>query len=118
MQALTLRETLQKTAHMWRWLEEHPNEEKRDYFEQRGIRDIPESACYCCEYDSQIREDDEDDCVHCPLKSLWGISCCKDSSPYAIWDRVEKDNKNYLKIRSECAGQIATAAEFELENCK
>jgi len=115
---ITEKEALQKTAHTWRWLEEHPDKEKQDYFEQHDIRDIPESACYCCEYDSQAKKDSEDDCVHCPLKALWRTTCYQDGSLYAVWYKVEKSNKNYLKIRSEYAGQIAAAAEAELENCK
>lgn len=70
---------------LWNWLADHPEKEKRDYFEDWGAASIPRSGCFACEVASRKarRMNIFGGCRFCPLGGPSVVGC--DSGLYAVW---------------------------------
>ena len=89
---MTAIEAVKKTLEMWRWLAEHPESTKQDYFAACRPKDNPTCQCYLCQYVKEtfvyMR------CYECPGSGvIWmeGAStpCCETDSPFALWEHQE-----------------------------
>ena len=97
----------QNHREMWRWLAKNPHKEKIDYFEEKSIKETPENLCYACEEAGYYAceepgfnyEEDDINCVKCPL-DMKKIGC--DGGLYDDWWREENLDK-----RAELAAKIA-----------
>lgn len=109
---LTKKEALEKTIEMWTWLAKHPEVEKKDYFKENNIKDVPVHDRYCCEYGEQIYKDDISKCAICPIcTNGMVIGCLESSSPYFNW-RHEAHSKSK---RTKYALEIVALAKEKLE---
>lgn len=70
---------------LWNWLADHPEAEKRDYFENWSYNSIPKSSCFACEVASRKarRINTFGSCRSCPLGGPSVVGC--DSGLYAVW---------------------------------
>lgn len=113
---LTRREAIERTRDMWNWIANKTLEceiivGKLDYFKENGIKDIPNCACYLCEYGGES----ENKCKRCPLEFLKNnndeiIPCCDDDSPYRKWYYVGVFDEDY-RLAAKYAREIANLPE-------
>lgn len=101
---LTKKKSIEITIELWKWLEENPDKDKRDWPLWRKY-DYLENGCACCEYAKRktknqvtVMQCDE----FCPLFELWPyervkgerMPCENKKSSYAKWvracDHIEK----------------------------
>ncbi|MFR2774827.1 MAG: hypothetical protein ACLTBR_03240 [Anaerostipes sp.] len=82
MEKLTREQAVSLHRKMWNWIADETERtrtiiNKYEYFKAMGITysyDIPDYACYCCEYAiQQNNEEYENRCKCCPLD--WGSDC-------------------------------------------
>ena len=55
MKKLTKQEAIKNHRKMWNWIADETQRQQRivdqwDYLEAFDVKDVPETACYCCEY--------------------------------------------------------------------
>lgn len=82
---------------MWNWLADHPDKEKKDYFENWDATSIPMSRCFACEasYQRVGRM-----CKSCPLGGQRVVGCT--DGLYAVW-RCERDPEKRRQLARKIA---------------
>ena len=85
---LTKEKAIKEHRKMWRWLAEHPDKNKSDYFELMGIDDSDlYNRCFLCTYaEAEMERQQVDDyvgCNYCPLD--WGDKGCN-GTDYSLYD--------------------------------
>lgn len=101
-------EALEKCRDQWLWMAESGAKHKEEYFYLLSIDpdDIPDSECYCCEYDNQFKSN----CCECPLAGYaWRSGCNSGGSFYREWNISKSESER--KYWAKC---IAEACNFAL----
>ena len=139
---LTKVEALKKTAEMWKWLSEHPQKTKTDYFTHEAIFPRPTCLCYCCQYAKEkyaqehnlnvvpVHGMNREICEFCPI-SDWGgdkkdyncAPCEEYGSPYQAWRHnvtayLVTGESNAVKSKKTAALNVADLASKQLEQVK
>lgn len=110
---LSLRDALEITRDMWKWLSEDISRTKLEWireFQPQLVNKLQDD-CACCVY---TWTEGFRDCKRCPLKSLWGdvhVACARPGNQFATWYNFNLASS----IRLNAALQISQAAERELE---
>ena len=113
---LTKKEALEKTVHMWRWIAEECEKQKRtvdeeEYFKYCGEVNYPEANCYLCEYQYQHQ-------LHSCLIEKWNNIynyCWNNCIYYEFGDYCDSFDDNDYKKCAKAANTIANLAEMELK---
>ena len=113
---LTKKEALEKTVHMWRWIAEECERQKKvidkkEYFEYHNISNIPYFRCYLCEYQCQTK-------VHTCLIEDWNLndnSCNSGCAMVEFGDYRDGFYDNDYKKCAKAANAIADLAKMEID---
>lgn len=113
---LTKKEALEKTVHMWRWIAEECEKQKRtineeEYFKYCGETNYPKANCYLCEYRHQNRLSS---CLIEKWNNLYNYrwSGCLD---YEFGDYYDSFDDNDYQMCAKAANAVADLAEMELK---
>ena len=117
MKKLTKQEAIENHRKMWNWIADETERQtmivgQGRYFDTFGIEDVPESACYCCEYNRQCSEELENQyrCDFCPVD--WGENRSTCSNLYNEQGRLVGDG---LFEHWRCTTDWSEAAELARE---
>lgn len=102
---------IEKHRKMWRWLAEHPDKGKLDYFMMHDPSARMNNSCYLCDYavNKSVHEGRNawSYCEYCPVD--WGGKPCKHYA--SLFDKWWKSKWGPLEERAEIAKQIAELPE-------
>ena len=113
---MTLLKMYKECRKLWKWLADHPDNTKAEYFFRKGIIDTPKNECYSCQYvieNFPAPKNNYLECKECPLFPAWGAKtknsrrfyCERRYSPYYKWERT-RESKYAMKIVDFCDKQI------------
>ena len=98
---LTRKRAIELCLEMWRWLEDNPEKDKKDWLLNNGYTLFEvDCNCFICEYVEQIKYGD---CFKCPLKFLWRNHCMSLESPYRKWSDAFYNTEDRIKYAKQIA---------------
>lgn len=118
---LTREQALTEHRKMWNWIASETERRKKtaskdDYFlNHPEYEEIPDTECFCCEYDAERKETNLGYCSHCPI--MWDTHdslrrCISISSPFFKWTNVKDDN---WELAAKYAREIANLPERKVK---